>query len=134
MSCGLSLHDLTRVRRSGHLFPNIHTMKKLLLALLFLPAVALGPGARRPSTTRAWCAMRWVNPLAGQNVSFRMSIRQGVPPGTVVYQETHNTTTNAHGLANLQVGLGNILVGAFGPDRLEPRVVLPAERAGRERR
>ncbi|MCB0814218.1 MAG: hypothetical protein KDB87_13810, partial [Flavobacteriales bacterium] len=43
-----------------------------------------------------------------------MSIRQGVPPGTVVYQETHNTTTNAHGLANLQVGLGNILVGAFG--------------------
>ena len=63
-----------------------------------------------------------------------MSIRQGVPPGTVVYQETHNTTTNAHGLANLQVGLGNILVGAFGPTRLEPRVVLPAERAGRERR
>ena len=42
MSCGLSLHDLTRVRRSGHLFPNIHTMKKLLLALLFVPAVALG--------------------------------------------------------------------------------------------
>ena len=113
MSCGLSLHDLTRVRRSGHLFPNIHTMKKLLLALLFLPAVALG---QAPKAFNYQSVVRDAlgEPLAGQNVSFRMSIRQGVPPGTVVYQETHNTTTNAHGLANLQVGLGNILVGAFG--------------------
>ncbi|QQS30941.1 MAG: tail fiber domain-containing protein [Sphingobacteriales bacterium] len=51
--------------------------------------------------------------ITNQNVSFRLSVRQNEVSGTIQYQEEHNTTTNAHGLINLQIGNGNVLSGTF---------------------
>lgn len=56
--------------------------------------------------------------LANQNVSFRISILQDEPTGTVMFQEEHvGITTNEYGLINLVIGDGNYLVGNTGsPD------------------
>jgi hypothetical protein len=41
----------------------------------------------------------------------RLTILQGSPIGTIVYQETFTPTTNAYGLVNLEIGTGTV-VGA----------------------
>jgi len=51
--------------------------------------------------------------LANQNVSFQISILQGSASGTIVYTETHDTTTNGYGLVNLEIGNGLIVSGDF---------------------
>jgi len=51
--------------------------------------------------------------LANQNISFRMTILQGELPGIVVYAETHAATTNATGLATLEIGRGTPVSGNF---------------------
>lgn len=43
---------------------------------------------------------------ANTNASLRMSIHQNTFDGTIVYQETHNTTTSQFGLVNLIIGEG----------------------------
>ncbi len=43
---------------------------------------------------------------ANTNLSLRMSIHQNTFDGMIVYQETHNTTTNQFGLVNLIIGEG----------------------------
>lgn len=45
--------------------------------------------------------------MSNQDVSFRMSVRQGSENGTIVYQETHSATTNEHGLISFRIGDGN---------------------------
>ncbi|MBK9462110.1 MAG: hypothetical protein IPN94_22495 [Sphingobacteriales bacterium] len=52
-------------------------------------------------------------PLVDQSVSVRLSVRQSSAAGTVQYQETHNTTTSAQGLINLQIGAGTVNIGTF---------------------
>ena len=47
------------------------------------------------------------------NVGVRISILQGTPTGTAVYQENHTVITNLNGLLTLEVGMGSILVGTF---------------------
>jgi hypothetical protein len=47
------------------------------------------------------------------NVSIRISLVQGSTTGTTVYSETHNSVTNANGLATLQIGAGTVLSGNF---------------------
>jgi hypothetical protein len=51
--------------------------------------------------------------LASQNISFRMTILQGALPGTAVYVETQVVTTNASGLATLEIGRGTPVTGNF---------------------
>ena len=51
--------------------------------------------------------------LNGTAVGMRISIRQGAPTGTVVYQETHAPTTNANGLVSLEIGTGTVVSGTF---------------------
>ncbi|HXB11942.1 MAG TPA: hypothetical protein VNZ45_08160, partial [Bacteroidia bacterium] len=53
------------------------------------------------------------NIISNQNVSFRISIVQGSASGTTVYEETQSAATNQFGLANLAIGQGNVLSGAF---------------------
>jgi len=48
-----------------------------------------------------------------QSVRLRLSIRDTTAAGTVVYQETHQATTNQHGLVNLIIGQGTVVSGAF---------------------
>ena len=51
--------------------------------------------------------------LDDQAVGMRISIRQGAPGGTVVYQETHAPTTNTNGLVSLEIGTGTVVSGTF---------------------
>ena len=44
--------------------------------------------------------------LDNQSVSFQFSILKGSMTGTVVYIETHTTSTNEFGLVNLEIGNG----------------------------
>ena len=53
------------------------------------------------------------NLLANQNATVVFDIRQGSAAGALIYQETHNTNTNAYGLINLVIGKGNADVGNF---------------------
>ncbi len=51
--------------------------------------------------------------LVNQNVSFQISIHDLIATGTIVYQETHSTTTNGLGLVTLQIGQGTPITGTL---------------------
>ena len=53
------------------------------------------------------------NTLVRGTVGVRVSILQGGVDGTVVYQETHTTTTNINGLMTLEIGGGTVVNGDF---------------------
>lgn len=53
------------------------------------------------------------NILPNQNIGLRLSIRQGTPTGTIVYRETHSTSTNPFGLFDIEAGGGIVLSGTF---------------------
>lgn len=53
--------------------------------------------------------------IAGQNVTFKISILENSESGTLVYAETHSVTTNDFGLANLKIGEGTVQDGVFSP-------------------
>ena len=46
-------------------------------------------------------------------VGIKISILQGTSSGTVVFLETHTTSTNANGLASLEIGSGTPVTGTF---------------------
>ena len=52
-------------------------------------------------------------PFTNQAVSVRLTVRQSTADGTVQYQETHNVTTSAQGLLNVQIGGGTPNTGTF---------------------
>ena len=47
------------------------------------------------------------DPMVNESVSIELVILQGSSSGTEVFSETHNTTTNAFGLVNLEIGSVN---------------------------
>lgn len=51
--------------------------------------------------------------LADQAVGFEITILQGSPTGTSVYQETFDETTNSYGLVSLDIGNGTVASGDF---------------------
>jgi uncharacterized protein (TIGR02145 family) len=51
--------------------------------------------------------------LANQQVGIKISVLQGTENGIVVFAERHTPTTNANGLASLQIGTGTLLNGSF---------------------
>jgi len=51
--------------------------------------------------------------ITNQPVSVRYSVHDSAMLGTVVYQETHNTTTSNLGMVNLTIGQGTSIVGSF---------------------
>lgn len=51
--------------------------------------------------------------LANQSVSFRISILETTSTGSVIYEETHSTTTSQYGLVNFQIGSGSVTSGDF---------------------
>lgn len=53
------------------------------------------------------------NIMSLQNISVRFSIRDAAATGSIVYQETHSTTTSAQGLFSLNIGMGTASIGTF---------------------
>ena len=50
--------------------------------------------------------------LANQNIGIRFTVTNG-SGGTILYRETHNTTTNQFGVFTLNVGSGTPVTGTF---------------------
>jgi hypothetical protein len=53
------------------------------------------------------------NPISNDTIALRISIHQGTPTGTVVYQETHNPITNLFGSFSINIGGGTVVIGVF---------------------
>lgn len=51
--------------------------------------------------------------VTNQAVSIKISLLQGSATGTAMYIETQHPTTNANGLASLQIGGGTVVSGTF---------------------
>jgi hypothetical protein len=51
--------------------------------------------------------------IQNSDIGIRVSILQGGPMGTVVYQETQTVTTNVNGLMTMEIGEGTALIGTF---------------------
>lgn len=52
-------------------------------------------------------------PLQNQLINVRFSIKDSIPTGTIIYQETDTITTNQFGLFAVKVGTGVVTAGAF---------------------
>lgn len=51
--------------------------------------------------------------VTDQAIRVRITLLKGSPEGTVEYQETHILSTNANGLATLQIGGGSVVTGSM---------------------
>ena len=51
--------------------------------------------------------------ISNQAIGIQISIRDAIPNGTIVYQETFSETTNQFGLVNLEIGTGTPTIGTF---------------------
>ncbi|MEX2589387.1 MAG: hypothetical protein WD334_04220 [Chitinophagales bacterium] len=51
--------------------------------------------------------------LEDQNITVKFSILNGSPSGSLLYEETHNISTNQFGLFDAEIGNGNTLSGDF---------------------
>lgn len=90
-------------------------MMKILLTCL-IGLMTLGALAQAPELMSYQGVARdnSGNILVSQNIGLRISLRSGSTLGTIVYQETHQTNTNAFGLFNIQIGNGSVVSGNMG--------------------
>ncbi len=91
------------------------TLKENLFLTAFLLLCTLNGISQAPNAISYQAVARDTNglPLKNQLIGVRISIERGAPGGTVVYQETHQPTTNEFGLFNLPIGQGSPITGAF---------------------
>jgi hypothetical protein len=87
------------------------TLKALTAAMLM--AVAVNAQAPQKFNYQAVARNNTGVELNAQSVGIRVSILDGGPNGTLVYQESHTRTTNQFGLFNLEVGGGSVISGNF---------------------
>lgn len=89
-------------------------MKKIL-SLVFVAFTSLATYAQSPGKISYQAVVRNSgNTLVlNQAVGIQISILQGSPTGTATYVETHTPTTNANGLASLEIGSGTVVSGTM---------------------
>ena len=90
-------------------------MKRTILFIGSLMLFAIATSAQTPEAFKYQAVARDAagQILANQSVSFRISILQGSASGTSIFSETHNPSTNAFGLVNLEIGNGMLVSGDF---------------------
>ncbi len=88
---------------------------KSLAVLVISLAVCTGMNAQAPQKFNYQAIARNAqgNDLQNQPVGIRISILDGGPNGTLVYQETQAKTTNQFGLFTLEIGGGTVVSGDF---------------------
>ena len=85
-------------------------LSTLLLLGLFMASNAQAPqGIPYQSVIRNGSGALIIN----QSVHVRFSIHENTPIGTIVYQETHTTTTSSMGMVIMTVGQGTADIGSF---------------------
>lgn len=89
-------------------------MKKLILSVM-VTCLAFLVQAQTPQAVNYQAVVRDAQGLVlpNQSVAFQLSVLEINSSGPAVYVETHNLTTNAFGLANLQLGTGTVVSGNF---------------------
>ncbi len=89
-------------------------MKKLFTLFVIIP-LTISVFAQSPQKMSYQAVVRNTGGVlqANQPVGMKISILQGSATGTPVYVETHTTTTNANGLATIEIGGGTIVTGTF---------------------
>lgn len=89
-------------------------MKKIitLVLMLFSTATML---AQAPQKMSYQAVIRNASNalIANSNIRMRISVLHGTATGTAVYVETQAATTNANGLATLEIGAGTVVSGTF---------------------
>jgi hypothetical protein len=87
---------------------------KQLLTFLFL-AISAIVFSQAPQSIPYQAVVRNTDGTAMANaaVTITFKIHDNSATGTVVYEETHATTTNAQGLVSLNVGGGTAVIGTF---------------------
>ena len=88
-------------------------MKKIFSQLAFFIAVVAMAQAPQKMSYQAVIRDASNTLVANGTIGMRISILQGSASGTSVYTETQTTTTNANGLATLQIGAGSVVSGTF---------------------
>lgn len=90
-------------------------MKKLILLLSVILISITYTFSQSPQAFKYQAVVRGSTGeiLENQAVSFQISIRNDSAVGTILYQETHTTSTNQFGLANLEIGNGIPVSGTF---------------------
>src|SRR4030042_6299837 len=89
-------------------------MKKLF-AFLVVSTLAVTAFPQSPQRMSYQAVVRKTSGelIINQSVGMILSILLGSATGTPVYVETHTTTTNANGLATIEIGGGTIATGTF---------------------
>jgi uncharacterized protein (TIGR02145 family) len=90
-------------------------MKKLLIPFVMIFAIGITGMAQAPEKFSYQAVIRDASNdlVVNAAVGLRITIQQGMPGGTDVYQETHSAMTNANGLVSLEIGGGSMMVGDF---------------------
>ncbi len=94
-----------------------HKLKTMKKNLLFIALIVLcvSATAQSPARFNYQAVARDMNGdiIDNQPVSFRVSIRDLSPSGTILYSETHLVNTNTFGLVTLEIGGGSVVSGNF---------------------
>jgi hypothetical protein len=90
-------------------------MKKILFVLLYCMMLKCTVLAQSPNAIPYQGVARNASGdvLSTQAITLRISLRDGTAAGIIVYQETHNATTTALGLFNVNIGTGTPSVGTL---------------------
>lgn len=90
-------------------------MKKFIPILAACVFLTLNTFAQSPDAFKYQTVVRdgSFNFIGNQVVGMQMTILQGTPSGTIVYQETFSPVTNAVGLVNLEIGSGSPVSGVL---------------------
>ena len=86
-------------------------MKNILLAFLICSSFIAASQIQQSFNYKAVARNTSGNVLSNQFISVEISIRDGSPTATIVYQEIDTATTNQFGLFTLAVGTGQVQVG-----------------------
>jgi hypothetical protein len=89
---------------------------KLLVCCSLMCGITVPLNAQAPERMTFQSVIRDANgQLVRQSpVSIQFQLHQGSPTGPVVFSETHTTTTNANGLATVELGGGTPHIGSLG--------------------
>ncbi|QBZ99051.1 leucine-rich repeat domain-containing protein [Flavobacterium sangjuense] len=88
-------------------------MKKLLSFLIILSVCSVFAQSPQKMSYQAILRNTSDGLIINTAVGMKVSILKGSVTGTVVYEETHTTTTNINGLISIEIGAGNITSGSF---------------------
>jgi hypothetical protein len=90
-------------------------MKRIILTAIAFAALTINVWGQSPEAFKYQAVVRDASQsvLSNQAVGMQFTLLQGSTSGTVVYQETFASTSNAYGLVNLEIGTGTVVIGTF---------------------